>query len=223
MAISVDYINNLLRDFDASGQKKHGSQWRRSNTGFSESTKRVALKNLPIGLDEERPFAAGSYYSFAQTLITVIYNYIHQYIKSFPANALHFGELQIERTELKGNRTRTDRTISIYVDEDALWRDSLWNSSSDSNMHADSPRQRLRMSSAEHYWSPSRNKYGVDNILYLFEYGWHARGRVKGVWHGRDTWNRQQFSGTFMLHNAIEFFNKTTPRGITAKLDKRYQ
>lgn len=223
MGISVEYINNLLKDFDETGNRKRGSQWRRSNAGINESTRRVALKKMPIGLDEDRPYAAGSYYSYAKTLITFVYTYIHQWINSFPENALSFGKLHIDKTELTNGRTRTDRYIDIYVNEDALWRDSLWNSSLDQRVPADNATQRARSQRASAYWSPERQKYGVDNILYLFEYGWHARGRVMGKWHGMNTWNRQNMNGTYMLHAALDLFNSTMPRGISAKLGARYQ
>lgn len=222
MGISVEYINNLLKDFDESGQRKRGTQWRRTNASLNEGTRRVAMKNMPQSLDEARPQAAGSYYSYARTLITYVYYYIHQWIKSFPADALSYGPLQIDRTEMKNGRMRTDRYIDIYVNPDALWRDSLWNSSLDARVPADTLAQRMRRQRAQAYWSTAKNKYGVDNILTLFEYGWHARGRVQGKWHGVMTWNRQNMNGSYMLHNAIAAFNRTTPRGITAKLGSEY-
>lgn len=222
MGISVEFINNLLKDYDSSGQKKRGRQWRRSNTGFSESTKRVALKNISPYLNDEVPNAPGSYYSYVERLKTYLYMYIHRYIKSFPLSALTHGELVTDRIEYGGGRHHTDRYVDIYVDPDALWRDSLWNTSRDMRVPANTQAQRYRLLRAQAYWATEKQKYGVNNILTLFEYGWHTTGRVQGKWHNAYTWNRQHMTGTYMLHEAIATFNQLTPRGITATLGMKY-
>ncbi len=215
MGISIEYINNLLKDYDASGQKKHGGSWRKSNAGFSTSVRRVALTRISPYLDDAHLNAPGSYYSYVEQLKTYIYMYIHRYIKSFPMTALSNSDLMVSQTEYGGHRHHTDRYVDIFIDPDALWRDSLWNTA---------PAGRAEKArNGQAYWSAERHKYGVDNIVTLFEYGWHARGRVQGKWHDAPCWNRVQMAGTYMLHTAIDLFNHMTPRGITATLGTTYK
>lgn len=71
-------------------------------------------------------------------------------------------------------------------------------------------------------WRPSLYQGGTDNIVLQFEKGWHAKGRVRGKWHGQTVWSRQEYEGAEMLSAAVEAFNATAPRGVKATLLSPY-
>ena len=219
MSLSLGYINSILREYDESGTKKKGAFWRRTNMSADALGKPVPLKNVP-GLDDNRPNAAGSYYSFAKTLHTILYTYIHREINSFPRDALSVGELMLDPIYNKSNAVRGYRRfIDILINTDVLWRDSLWNTSDIYRKL----RRNWRNNRAAPYWDETRRKYGISNIVLLFEYGWNARGRVKGKWHDQTCWNRVNAPGRYMINEAIAFFNRTTPKGVTAQVSPAYR
>lgn len=219
MALSLDYINQIIGRYDASGKLKRGALWRQTNMSYDAKGRAVPLKTVP-GLDDSRLNAAGSYYSFAKTLLTIIYTYVHREINSFPMDALSIGEFQLEPVETSDGKIRGYRRyVDILVNRDYLWRDSLWNTS---NVYK-SLRRNWQNNRGASYWDATRRKYGISDIILLFEHGWTATGRVRGVWHGKSCWNRVSAPGRYMLNEAIAFFNRTTPKAISAKVGPAYR
>lgn len=66
--------------------------------------------------------------------------------------------------------------------------------------------------------------YGfVDNIVVLFEKGWHANAPVYGEWHGQKVGSRTDYPGDNFIHSAVDSFNgKYGGLGIRATITSVY-
>lgn len=69
-----------------------------------------------------------------------------------------------------------------------------------------------------------RDRYGdIDNIIVLFEKGYHAKAKVFGKWHGEMTCSRPYREGLHFISNAVDTFNAAySDLGITATVMDEY-
>lgn len=117
--------------------------------------------------------------------------------KSFPLSAIHVGDAKQSNTNIGG---KSYKTINVYIDNDALWRESLWYQSD--SYDGDAP----SWSNHENvYKNPSTGTYGIKDIVYLTATGRNARHSIHihdNVWTKAYAKPNPEF-----LLNAVRQFN----------------
>lgn len=137
--------------------------------------------------------------SYADELVDEVYGHISAWISSFQRSQI------TARLQENGN----DIKIIVSFSEDALWRDSLYQGEGTPSWRTYSRRD---------------GKWGTDDIVLLFEKGWHASGSVYGHWKGHgNVWSRRSHDATNMLAQAIQSFNDRAPDGVEAQLLPPYK
>lgn len=232
------FLKTIMQDFKPDGTRRRGKTFGASNMlGQSsgkyipqskmaskyQATSTVVDKETGEKSVEPNRWLNLNYHIDLNRLCDLLCWYIQQYIPSFPRTAIDY-DWNISWLNRANGKTYADgkapieknarwvRYADVYIDQDAMWRDSLWNSSENGAQN---------MNKRRPYWNAERGKYGV-NIVRLFEFGWHANGGVRGVWHGIEVWSRPAHKATYMLSNAIKVFNQSTNRGVTATLRGKY-
>ena len=122
-------------------------------------------------------------YDRAEDLCHELYKFIHANIPSFPEDAISY-------SSIRNNGNSYD--VYIRFNEDALWRDSLYQGDARPSWRN---------------YSERSGKYGTSNIVKQFDVGWHTGGTVTGMWHGKMTTSRRSRRATHMLQGAIDAFN----------------
>lgn len=184
MALSANYINALLEKFMSSKAGSHAVK--------------IFVKNAsPEAVCDKRAVQR-----MTGQMLGILEKWILSVIPSFDTDAIH---AQLLENDGDGNMI-----VKISIDSDALWRDSLASSGTDT--------------SGWKYVNTRNGKLGTDNIILQFAKGWDTNGKtVSGFWHGRFIESKDRRLPNDFLTNAVNEFNQLCPTGVSAELETKYK